>query len=192
MAARDRIVRGALNPAAIDVLNPAAAAGVGGRGWTLALRIGGNSAALDRSERDIAEVGLGVAVEDYRQETLWRHIENFTQRHLERHPDGVVVRASCTLKSVEAVMDSFPGPAVARAGSGVCYGYFEQCEAAAAWMSKARENGWKAVIEFAPEAKKAALELWPAPGGDLEIMKRIKKLFDPSNLLNRGRLYRLI
>ena len=33
---------------------------------------------------------------------------------------------------------------------------------------------------------------WPSPGGDFEIMKRVKHLFDPGNLLNRGRLYRLI
>jgi FAD/FMN-containing dehydrogenase len=59
-------------------------------------------------------------------------------------------------------------------------------------MAEAVGKKWKAVIEFAPEARKNSLDLWPAPGGDLEIMKRIKTLFDPSNLLNRGRLYRLI
>jgi FAD/FMN-containing dehydrogenase len=49
--------------------------------------------------------------------------------------------------------------------------------------------GWKAVIEFAPEERKRALDLWPGPGPDLELMRRIKGLFDPANLLNRGRLY---
>jgi FAD/FMN-containing dehydrogenase len=39
--------------------------------------------------------------------------------------DGAVVRASCTLKELEGVLASFEGPALARAGSGVCYGYFE-------------------------------------------------------------------
>ncbi len=34
--------------------------------------------------------------------------------------------------------------------------------------------------------------MWPAPGGDIELMQRVKKLFDPENLLNRGRLYRRI
>ena len=51
------------------------------------------------------------------------------------------------------------------------------------------KNGWKAVIEFAPETAKADLDLWPAPGGDFEIMKKVKHMFDPHHLLNRGRLY---
>jgi FAD/FMN-containing dehydrogenase len=119
-------------------------------------------------------------------------VENFTPRFLAAHEDGAVVRASCTLKDVEAVMQSFPGPAVARAGSGVCYGYFERAQAAAEWMAGAYGPGCKAVIEFAPEGSRRKLDLWPSPGGDFEIMQRVKHLFDPRNLLNRGRLYRLI
>ena len=192
VAARDRLLRGPLSPSAIDLLNPPAAGALGSHGWTLALRAGGTSAALERYERELAEVATGVVLDDFRQDTLWRHLESSTPRHLQRFPDGAVVRVSCTLKGMEPVIGSFPGPAIARAGSGVCYGYFETAEAAAAWTSDAAAKGWKAVIEFAPEAKKAALALWPAPGGDLEVMKRIKNLFDPSNLLNRGRLYRLL
>ena len=33
-------------------------------------------------------------------------------------------------------MESFPGPAIARAGNGVCYGYFERSQAAAEWMRR--------------------------------------------------------
>ena len=33
------------------------------------------------------------------------------------------------------------------------------------------------------------LTLWPEPGGDFAIMKRIKHMFDPEGLLNSGRLY---
>ena len=192
MAARDRILRGQLQPAALDLLNPACAAGVGSRGWTLAVRAGGNSAVMDRYEPELGELAAGVALEDERQETLWRVIEDLTPRFLEGHGDGAVVRASCTLKNVGAVMESFSGPALARAGTGVCYGYFDDAGAAAAWIKDAAAKKWSAVIEFAPEARKAGMELWPAPGHDLEIMKQIKQLFDPSNLLNRGRVFRLI
>ena len=147
---------------------------------------------MDRYERELANVSTGVALDSDRQETLWRYIQNLTPRHLEQYADGAVVRASCKLKGVGEVLASFPGPALARAGSGVCYGYFEGCDAADAWIAGAVAKGWRAVIEFAPQSRKTSLELWPAPGRDLEIMKQIKKLFDPSNLLNRGRLYRLI
>jgi len=53
-------------------------------------------------------------------------------------------------------------------------------------------HGWKAVIEFAPDEQRSNLDLWPVPGSDWEMMKKIKSMFDPNHLLNRGRLYRLI
>jgi len=192
VAARNRILSGALQPSAIDLLNPAAGATVGNARWLLAIRTGGNAAAIDRCEREIAQLGDGVALDDSAHATLWRHIEEFTPRYLEKHPDGACVRASCTLKELEAVMASFGGPAVARAGSGVCYGYFEAPEAAARWTAERAGRGGKAVIEFSPEDRKQSLDLWPAPGGDFEIMRRVKNLFDPENLLNRGRLYNRI
>ena len=196
IAARDRLMGGALQPAAIDVWNPPAGATIGNRAWILAVRAGGNQPVVDRYERDLAPLGDGVALDNDRQQTLWRHIEEFTAQFLARHADGAVVRASCTLKEVEAVMASFEGPALARAGSGVCYGYFERCAAAAEWLAAAVERGWRTVMEYAPEERKKNLDLWPAPDRKvppgLEIMRRVKALFDPSNLLNRGRLYNRI
>ena len=188
LAARNRIMAGALQPAGIDLLNPKGGATLGNKSWLLAIRTGGNIDAVARSEREIAQIGEGVALDDTAQATLWKHVEEFTPLFLESRPHGAVIRASCTLKEVEAVMGSFDGPAVARAGSGVCYGYFESLEAASRWLAEAAGRGWKAVIEFAPEDR-GETELWPAPGGDLEIMRRVKHLFDPGNVLNRGRLY---
>jgi glycolate oxidase FAD binding subunit len=191
-AARGEILKSQLQPSAIDLLNPSAGATVGNRAWLLALRVAGNQAAVDRYEHEFAGFADSVALENGRQQTLWGYVEDFTPAFLYQHDDGVVVRVSCTLKEQEPVMGSFPGPAIARAGSGVCYGYFEQSAVAAEWLGKAVARGWRGVMEFAPERRKGRLELWPAPGGDLEIMKRVKQLFDPKNLLNRGRLYRRI
>jgi len=192
IAGRKVILQCPLQPAALDLLNPAAARTLGNPSWLLALRAGGNPAAVQRYERDLANFTDGLAFEDERQQTLWRHVEDFTPRFLAAHEDGAVVRASCTLRDSEAVMQSFPGPAVARAGSGICYGYFERSQDAADWLAGARQSASKAVIEFAPDGSRRTLDLWPSPGGDFEIMQRVKHLFDPRNLLNRGRLYRLI
>ncbi len=185
------ILRGQLQPSALDLLSPRAAACVGAAGWTLAIRAAGNRAAVERYAREFAPLGA-APVEGAAQETLWREIENFTPEFLRSHSDGAVVRVSCTLKDLEVVMASFPGAAVARAGSGVAYGYFETTAGAVEWMAQPAHRGWKAVVEFSPEARKSELELWPSPGPDLEIMQRVKHMFDPHNLLNRGRLYRRI
>jgi hypothetical protein len=196
VAARDRVLGGVLQPMALDLWNPAASASIGNRAWMLAVRAGGNQAAVERYERELAQLGEGVALDNDRQETLWNRIREFTPYFLAEHPDGAVVRVSCTLKELGAVMESFPGPegasegtpVLARAGSGVCYGYFTSAAAVSAWMNGPSGRGWKAVIEFAPESREQ-LDLWPSPGADLEVMRRIKLLFDPSNLMNRGRLY---
>ena len=192
MAARAQILSGPLQPAAIDLLNPAAARTLGSSAWLLAIRAGGNAGAMLRYETDFAPFPDAVAYEGTEHTTLWQRIENFTPLFLQSHDDGAVVRASCTLKDSEALMQSFPGPAVARAGSGVCYGYFVQSVAAANWLRAMPGSGCKAVVEFASDEGRRTLHLWPSPGGDFEIMKRVKHLFDPGNLLNRGRLYRLI
>jgi FAD/FMN-containing dehydrogenase len=170
-------------------LNPGAGATLGKKSHLLAIRVAGNAAAVERYEKEFAPVADGVALEGLQHETLWNHIREFTPTYLETHPDAAVVRVSCTLKEVETEMASFPGPALARAASGVCYGYFENVPAALGWLHEAEGRPCKAVIEFAPEVAKPVVKLWPAPGGDFEIMKRVKNMFDPSNLLNRGRLY---
>jgi glycolate oxidase FAD binding subunit len=192
LAACNQILGSVLQPAAIDLLNPAAGAAFGPRAWLLGVRAGGSATSVDRYHHELAHIAGRLAVESRCPGTLWQDVENLTPRFLDRHADGAVVRASCTLKELEGVLASFEGPALARAGSGVCYGYFEHSDAAASWLSGAAGRGWKAVIEFAPEERKHTLELWPSPGGDLEIMRRVKNLFDPANLLNRGRLYRRI
>jgi len=189
ITARNQVLASLHQPVAIDLLNPAAARSFGGDGWLLAVRAAGNAASVQRYARDLGQIASRMAVESACPATLWSDLESFTPRFLRENADGAVVRVSCTLKDLGGVMAAFEAPAVARAGSGVCYGYFERHEAAASWVAGAVARGFKTVIEFSPQECKHALELWPAPGGDFEIMRRVKNLFDPSNLLNRGRLY---
>ena len=189
IAARDRILSGALQPAAIDLLNPAAAKGLGHGTWLLAVRAAGNAALADRYEHELASLGDGREFEGELQNTLWRRIQEFTPAFLMAYPQGAVARVSCTLKETQTVMQSFDGMAVARAGSGVCYGYWERIDEMDGWLAEAARHGWKCVTEFASEEAKRGRELWPAPGGDFALMQRVKNLFDPGNVLNRGRLY---
>jgi len=192
VAARNQVLASAIQPVAIDLINPPAAQSFGSDAWLLAVRAAGNAAFVERYERELAHITSRLAVESGCPETLWSDLESFTPRFLEENAEGTVVRVSCTLKEIAAVMQAFEVPAVARAGSGVCYAFFARPNAAAAWVAGDFARRFKTVIEFSPQASKQSLELWPAPGGDFEIMRRVKNLFDPSNLLNRGRLYRRI
>lgn len=180
--ARDGILKTVLQPAAIDLLNPAAAARLGHEGYLLAVRAGGNAAVIERYSR---ELPLARAVEGTKEEALWQGIQDFTPRFLAEHAEGAVARVSCLLSEMGAVLASAETPMVARAGSGVVYAHFAGWEGAGGWIKGAK----RAVVEYAPEAGKRQLELWPNPGDDLGIMERLKEMFDPGRLLNRGRLY---
>ena len=169
LAARDHLIRGALQPAAIDVEKT-------GDGYRLLVQAGGNAAVLERYSREFAGA---EALEGAGEEALWRGVREYTPEFLQRHPGGAVVRISCPLTQMAAVLEKLPGPAMARAGSGVVYGYFERAEDAAG----------HGLIEFAPQAFRETNELWPDAGDDFETMKRVKDMLDPRGLLNRGRLF---
>jgi glycolate oxidase FAD binding subunit len=51
----------------------------------------------------------------------------------------------------------------------------------------AGELGAKARIEFAPVELKRAINVWGAARPDFELMRRVKKVFDPENVLSPGR-----
>jgi glycolate oxidase FAD binding subunit len=180
MTARDKILKSVLQPASIDLLNPMAALVVGWSGYVLAIQAGGNAAVIDRYERELRELG------SFQVSDTPSPLPEFTPWYLATHENAAVVRISCTLSDLRDVIQALNAPVVARAGSGVCYAYFDKAEAAAEAVERTRN----AIIEFAPEDWKPKLNLWPAPRPDFELMKRIKHMFDPEYLLNRGRLYR--
>jgi glycolate oxidase FAD binding subunit len=192
IAVRDRILTGVLQPAALDLLNPAAAGEYGAGRWVLAMQATGNAAAIQRYEFEVSSLADWAALEGAAQDTFWTHVRDFTPRFLATNRDGAVARVSCTLKELPRVLETIDAPAIARAGTGVTYACFNHFQSAEAWVAEAVKRGWRPVIEFAPEAQKSKLQLWPSPAGDLELMKRVKRMFDPDQLLNRGRLYRHI
>jgi glycolate oxidase FAD binding subunit len=177
MGARDKLLKGRLQPAAIDLLKLAG-------GYRLAIQAGGSPAVLDRYSRELLRARVREGAEE---DVLWRSIREATPQFLREHENGAVLRVSCVLSDVGRVLDSLPVQALARAGSGVCYGYFEQASElsqAARWPPVGTS-----VVEFAPQAFRESGELWPRPGNDFAMMKKIKDMFDPRGLLNRGRLY---
>jgi glycolate oxidase FAD binding subunit len=191
-AARDAAIRGVLNPAAVDVLNPVLAAPMSLKGFVLALMFAGSEAVIERSQREAEAFGPGRMLSLEEEQRFWHTLRNTTPRHLEKFKDGAVVKISTTLQDCAEALASVEGAGQAHAGSGIVRAWFSRPEAAARWLSACVAKGWKGVVEFSGESARQNLTLWPAPGGDFEIMKRIKHMFDPEGLLNSGRLYHLI
>lgn len=169
MAALAHIQKGVLQPAALDVVKSQ------GR-YRLLIEAGGNKAVLDRFQREFA---AAEAIEGETERQLWNEVRESTPSFLTANPDGAVVRVACALTDVGRVLAGFPSDAVARAGSGVCYGYFEN------W----RDAIGRGIVEYAPAQARENSELWPSTGSDFAMMKKVKDMFDPSHLLNRRRLY---
>lgn len=186
MASRDRILRGVLQPSALDLLNPPAAARLGRRGYVLLVRAGGSAAVTERYSRELSPAEI---LEDQGEQELWTRVEEFTPEFLTDHPNSAVVRVSSTLSGVRDVMAAAPGPVLARAATGTAYAYFEDWREAGPWIADATSRGWRAAVEFTTEDAKRQLDLWPCAGDDVELMRRLKHMFDPQALMNRGRLY---
>ncbi len=186
ITARNSILKSVLQPSAVDLLNSQAAVHLNRSKHLLLVHAGGNAKMLERYQ---AELGGAPELSGEEEEALWRRVRNFTPYYLAKHTDGAVVRVSCTLDQLQRVIETMDVPVLARAASGVCYGYFWECDRAVKWVSQAIARGVQCVIEYAPPARRPALNLWPSPGSGFDVMKKIKEMFDPGYLLNKGRLY---
>jgi len=181
---RDAILSSAMQPAAIDLLNPDGAARIGEEGWTLLIEAGGSDSLIERYSRELPD---DDAVEGDAGESLWQRVREFIPGYLSAHPEATIVRASTTLAGLPSLMTGVGGEMLARAGSGVCYACFPSPEEADRWLT----TGLRAVIEFAPQSWRSAnsAALWPQPDPGFAMMEKVKRMFDPGLLLNHGRLY---
>ncbi len=189
MGARDAAIRGVLNPVAVDMLNPVLSAQLGLKHFTLALMFAGNEAVIARSLREAGAFGPARTLTVEEERSFWSSLYGVTPHHLEKFREGAVVRVSTTLSECGEALGTVEGPAHAHAASGVVRGWFSRPDAAAKWLAASVKRGWKGVVEFSSESVRPGMTLWPEPGGDFAIMKEVKRMFDPGNLLNRGRLY---
>src|SRR5580658_4610593 len=151
MAARDEVLKSRLQPAAIDVLKM-----VGG--YRLAIQAGGSPAVLDRYTRELVRARVRDGAEE---DVLWRDIREATPQFLRAHENGVVVRVSCVLSDVGRALEALPVQASARAGSGVCYGYFDQVPDPSHDLRHPAIGA--SVVEFAPQSFRESAQLWPRP-----------------------------
>jgi glycolate oxidase FAD binding subunit len=195
------VIDSGLGPVAVDIMNPILTPQFNIKGFALAMQFAGNDAVIERSAREAIALNPGSAqprtLSFDEEQRFWTGVAQITPKHLEKFREGAVVRISTPLSECGSVFETLDQPGHAMAASGVVRAWFSRPDAASRWLKESGKRGWKGVIEFAGNGvNKTALKdgaaLWPAPGGDFEIMKKIKGMFDPDNLLNRGRMYGLL
>ena len=196
LRARDAVLGSVLQPAAIDLVNPALGQGLGlalPGGHLLLVEAGGIEAVMARYERELKSIARDAGASEFaplepeQAERVWLAISDFPA--LSRwNESSAVVRISTTLARVgEALAVAGARPALARAGSGVTYVCCQ--DSVSELVTSARAAGLHTVVESCSDKDKTTLELWTDPGPELEVMTRIKRTLDPKNLLNHGRLY---
>lgn len=188
---RNAIAKSVLQPLAVDLISPAAAARVGARGYAVAIRVGGSRAVLNRCAR---ELDTGQEVTGRQDASLWQTIAEFSPEFLRRQPAGVVLRISTPASELSTLLKFVSGASISRALAGITYVFLSSWQGVRPLWSAALEYGWRAVVEFAPDEIRSANHLWlerPSitEANTFAMMKRIKHMFDPRNLLNRSRLY---
>jgi glycolate oxidase FAD binding subunit len=92
-------------------------------------------------------------------EEAWTAICEFSHRFLAANPYGEVVSIRMPLSKMRDTAEKLEVPFIARAGSGIFYAHY---------------------VKNAPDTPLAS---------DSEMMTRVKEMFDPERLLNRGRLH---
>lgn len=206
------VLRSYLLPSALEAANPealrhlTAAAGIGeppADGWGVLLLVEGLPESQTRHVNEMRTLIKGRGrieiIGGTAHTALWNAVAEFPSPAA--HPGSVVCRAGGPIARwidlVHALDTARPadGPVevLAHAGSGLLYA---ACPAggggamAAALGRGAEETGGYTALEVAPPPVKETLSLWGAPpgAGALELMRRLRKAYDPRGIMVPGRL----
>ncbi|MBI3000804.1 MAG: FAD-binding oxidoreductase [Deltaproteobacteria bacterium] len=192
------LFKSTLLPVAITILNTGAleTTGLPASMGAVAVWTEGFEENVGRHLRDIRTMAeaIGLSVEILRDDPhhrLWGKICDFGAG------DGIVLyRATVPLSAVAKVLSTIeswtPSPAtLAHYGSGTAWVAMTADPSSVQWFSKltsvAQEHGGHVVMAAATPALKIGVDVWGPPPPSLDIMRGIKRRFDPYDLLNPGR-----
>jgi glycolate oxidase FAD binding subunit len=190
IGARDELLKSPLRPFAIDLLTPPASARIGHRGYVLAARAGGSRRVLDRYRRELSKWQNLTGADDAK---FWGQVRELPADFLSRQQGGAILRVSTPLNQIGDLLRLVSDGSVSRAASGVTYVFIPSPQVLQATWSAVAKHRWSAAIEGASDEIRANRDLSLVHSGHLDetfaLMQRIKHMFDPNGLLNRGRLY---
>ena len=191
---RSAILKGVLQPVAMDWIDPQASESAGsGESHALVVEASGNVAATKRFEQAFKDLASGEGAEvDTSDAAIWDGVRETVPQWLAAHPDGAAIRAS-TVSTRLGELIRLAGDAgcgvTLRAANATGHVLAPDLETARLALTRLREQGFRATLEAASNKVKSGLNAWVVGDREFEVMQRIKADFDPLQLLNRGRLY---
>ncbi len=184
--------------------------------WTVLIAAGGNERVVERHCRDLealAEQAGAASFSEARPEDSpegceeWRWIRSFPDCARRTSPAAAILKVTVLPSAFAAVISAtkrsaeqndVPIAAMVRAAGVVSCAVTprENDDAAITELAAvceeiiaaARKAGGSAVIELCPPALKRKMNIWGVPRGDIELMRRLKKEFDPAGILAPGRM----
>jgi glycolate oxidase FAD binding subunit len=184
---------GPLQPIACDLLSPGAASRVGRRGLLIAVLAAGSERAMNRYRAAWPEA------ERITGETAWAFwvgIREMFPECMRAEPNGVVLKVSTTLNDMAGAWRELKPDdiTVGRFLNGVTWTFEPDASRASVLLAGWAKRGWQAVVAYASHEFRMEQTLWhipedPAARNAFDVMEKVKRLFDPRQILNRRRLY---
>ena len=204
------------DPAAADlVFSGAAPARIAPQQWCVIITAAGQPAVVDRYARELGHIaGAANAAEfmplsDTEQSSILVRMREFPRLVLEAVPPAIIFRISVLPTAMTPLIGKLSEIARHRnlnfatltRASGIMYATFfgkeDRASSAAEVAGAAKEvfqicaqpeNNAQAMLEFCPaDVKRAVGDVWGQERQDFALMKRVKNVFDPQNVLSPGR-----
>jgi len=203
------------DPAAADLIfSGAAPARIAPQQWCVIITAAGQPAVVDRYARELGHIASAtnaaefMPLSDTEQSFILTRVREFPRLVLEAVPPAIIFRLSLLPTAMTPLLGKLSDIAKRRnlnfatltRASGILYAVFfaeEGTEASAAEVAGASkevfqvraqpENNTQAMLEFAPAEIKRAVDVWGPERQDFALMKRVKNVFDPQNVLSPGR-----
>lgn len=180
--------------------------------WSLTVAAGGEQRVVERHGAELERLAAQTradnfaTLQDVERAAVWEAIREFPASLLARDPCTVFWKITALPGNFARVIgeadraareNSIPAATLIRA-AGIVYlallpsaGNQETIEplarTAAQLFERCAAEGARAVIERCPLALKRRMSVWGPPGEDFLLMQRIKRVFDPGNILAPGR-----
>jgi FAD/FMN-containing dehydrogenase len=156
--------------------------------WTLLVKFSGGIAAVERARSDFhAAVSEGRPLSDSEADAAWSAQVQLDQSSVQVRAGVLPVRtAELAAWSADQSANVVAYPSV-----GIVHCSWTDSGIVASVLKEGRrraiEYGGSLVIERALPELKREVDVWGEPQADFPLMQRLKREFDPSRTLNRGR-----